>query len=344
MESTMRAFLFFLLFSATASAQSYDQANFHADGRKWQPVPSGHAPGKDNGRGFGLHNAGEDCGICHTPGGKAANYVFTISGTIYSDRGARRPIRGAEVILQDSAGNVLSMTTNEVGNFWSYAPIASHPTTVASHGGVTHELFGHDDAGTVIPADPTDSRTWLYKAWIRHGDNVRPMVSIVPVGGANGTTPRMSCNMHHSPMGSSGSLWVTPSPTLTGYPESGLSFHQHVQPILVSKCAPCHVPGRRSTRLVTATDVDPTAPTSIDYSAGKDFTSWAGSSYPSDGGVTLKAGPKDLVDPAAPDESALLKKVRFEAGAQHGGGAFWTLTDEDYRVLRQWIAEGAQDN
>src|SRR5512138_3376080 len=113
----------------------FDTTNFTADGRKLQPVPSGHTPGKDNGPGAGIHHPGEDCGICHKPGGKASNLVWTMSGTLYDSRAARTPLAGGEIILQDYNGNVISMTTNELGNFWTTARIGSNPYTVASHGG-----------------------------------------------------------------------------------------------------------------------------------------------------------------------------------------------------------------
>ena len=57
-----------------------------------EAAPAGHRPGKDNGPGTGTHNAGEDCGICHTPGGKAGNFLFTLGGTVYEDRAARRHV------------------------------------------------------------------------------------------------------------------------------------------------------------------------------------------------------------------------------------------------------------
>src|SRR5512143_4282333 len=108
--------------------------DFSAAGMKLAPAPTGHVPGKDNGTGMGMHNAGEDCGICHRPGGKAP-VVFTIAGTLYQDRAARRPLAGGEIILQDVDGNVISMTSNAVGNFWTYKTIAGNPEAIASHGG-----------------------------------------------------------------------------------------------------------------------------------------------------------------------------------------------------------------
>jgi mono/diheme cytochrome c family protein len=343
----MRTLPFMLLIAGAVQAQPYDLSDFHALGRRWQPAPEGHRVGKDSGPGAGLHNAGEDCAICHTPGGKAANYVFTIAGTLYADRAAQTPLAGAEVVLQDASGQVLSMTSNRVGNFWSYAPIASHPRTVASHSGHTFPLFGADPDGGFVPADPEDSRTWLYKAWIRTAHEVRPMVSIVPVGGANGTTPRMSCNMHHSPIGSSGALWASVGPSLTGYPSESVSFRRHVQPLVASRCAPCHIPGARRTRLVVDSDLWPDGGTALDYSAGLDLTSLEGSTYSvaQDGGTTefVKGGVRDLVDLAAPARSPLLQKSSpgADGAVHHAGGLFWRPGEADYEVIRRWIAEGA---
>lgn len=340
-----------LIFSAALSVASLalaDEASFNAAARKHHPPPTGHQVGKDNGPGLGLHNAGEDCGICHTPGGKAGSLPFTMGGTVYADRMGRVPLEGAEVILQDVAGNVLSMTTNKVGNFWTSAPLASNPHAVASHSGVTHELYG-EDGGVFVPADPADSRTWQYKAWLRHGDDVRHMVTIAPVGGATGTSPRMSCNMHHSPLGGSGALWVGQGP-VPAMPVSPLSFKRDVQPLFVGRCVPCHVPGKRMTRLVTSSDVADAGATTLDYSAGHDFTSYGGSSVDvTEGSATVtwaKAGVRGAVDPAAPATSrVLLKTLRQPAGTViHAGGAFWTTDDAAYRVVLKWIEEGALDN
>jgi hypothetical protein len=336
--------------TAWAGAASYDSTNFNADSRKWQPAPAGHIPGRDSGTGVGTHNSGEDCGLCHTPGGKAGNYVFTIGGTIYEDRAARRPLRNAEVILQDFSGKILSMTTNETGNFWTTANLASNPCTVASHSGTTHQLYTLDGAGNCVPSIPaSDSRSWQYKAWVKHGDQVRHMVSIVPVGGATGTSPRMSCNMHHSPMGSSGGVWGMRKNTLAAYPLSNLSFKKHILPIFRNKCAPCHIPGNTKTRLVTRTDIDPATPTSIDYSSARDYTSYAGSIVTTATATFTKPGIQALATgyQAAPDSSPLLAKTLMQSDNAiviHAGGGFWTPADGDYRAIRQWIVEGALNN
>jgi hypothetical protein len=325
---------------------------FDAASRKQEPAPRGHTPGKDNGPGVGTHNAGEDCGICHRPGGKAANYVFTVGGTLYEDRAARRPLRGGEIILEDIEGRVVSMTTNAVGNFWTYAPLASNPRAVASHGGVTEALFHYDDQGVFVPADPKDARTWQYKAWVRAGDSVRAMVTIAPAGGSTDPTSRMGCSMHHAAMGSRGGLWGTGRSTLARYPQAQLSLRRHVLPILVSKCVPCHVPGATQTRLVTESDIAPVGATTVDFSAGRDFTSYAGSAFTVKVGDELqtivKPGIRDVVDPANPDLSPLLVKTRKQPDdgrpLAHAGGSFWAEGDADYGAIRRWIAEGALDN
>jgi hypothetical protein len=342
-----------------AQTVSYDSSNFNADARKLRTAPTGHVPGKDNGAGVGLHNSGEDCGICHTPNGKAGNYVFTVGGTIYEDRAARNPLKGAEVILQDVNGNVLSMTTNEAGNFWTFAPIAGNPYTVASHSGITDLLYTVNPDGSVTPANPSDSRTWLYKAWVKNPDGaVRHMVTIAPIGGSTAASARMSCSMHHSPFGSTGAAWASRKGTLATYPTSSLGFRKYILPIFRSKCAPCHVPGSTLTRLVTMSDImtvstntttlplTNTAVTSIDYSNNQDFTSYAGSVFTNGSTTVNKQGIKDFVNTSSPDESPVLTKTKVQNPGTtiHAGGSFWTTEDADYKAVRQWIAEGAINN
>ncbi|MBI5439766.1 MAG: hypothetical protein HY900_00990 [Deltaproteobacteria bacterium] len=331
------AWIAVLALAGAAPGAGYGPESFSAAERKWQPIPSGHTPGKDNGPGAGAHNSGEDCGLCHRPGGRAGDYDFTIAGTLYEDRAGRRPLAGGEVVLQDLAGNVISLTSNASGNFWTTAPLAGNPFAVASHWGKTQTLYSEKG-----PADvASDSRTWLYKAWVRNGEQVVKMVTIAPVGGSTDPTSRMSCNMHHGALGTRGGLWVSRRSTLSAYPAADLSFRRHVLPILRQKCVPCHIPGETMTRLVTRTDLD-TPSTSLDYSRGLDLTSYGGSTV----GKFAKRGPGALGagHTADPDASPLLATTRLNAAQPHAGGAFWADQDADYRAIRQWIAEGARDN
>lgn len=323
--------------------------DFNARARRHDPPPTpelvdvdGQQVGADNGEGQGLHYAGEDCAVCHTPGGKAGNYDFSIAGTIYEDRFARRPAVGARVMLEDIEGNIITLTTNSVGNYWTTTPIASNPLAVANHGGATTVLYTTNPDGSITAADPADSRTWQYKTWISHDGATRHMVTIAPVGGATGTTPRMSCTMHHAGMGSSGASWVSSRPAFKTQPTENISFKKHILPVLSSRCIPCHIPGARKTRAATSTDMDPVDPTTVDYSDGKDFTTYDGSTVDS----VSKDGFRDVVDPSDPDlsEALLTTRKRSDGTVIHAGGGFWTTDDPDYQLIRQWVAEGALDN
>jgi hypothetical protein len=291
------------------SPAAYDATDFTVDGRKWQPPPTGHAPGRDNGPGEAVHQPGEDCGICHTPGGRGGNKVWTMSGTVYDSRAARFPLAGAEVIFQNISGRVFSMTTNEVGNFWTDKPFFSNPAN-------------------------TGSGNWNYKAWVRYGNVSRPMVSLAPVGGMT-SSARMSCSMHHAGIGSRGGLWALSAPTLKSYPATGLSYRKHIFPILRSKCAPCHIPGDSTARA-------PASEPLYDFSSGLDLMTYEGSSVTASGRTWSKAGIRDKINTSAPAASPILLKTLN--GSIHGGGSFWSSGDADYRAILRWIAEGAQKN
>ena len=330
-------------------AADYTSSNFNPRDRQLQPIPTGHIPGKDNSTKtgeYGTHNAGEDCGICHTPNGKSPNYVFTMAGTLYEDKAGRKPLSGGEVVLQDKDGNVISMTSNEVGNFWTYTPIASYPYSVSGHGTVT-KLYTENSDGTVTPGDTNDSRSWLYKTWVKKDDQVIYAATIKPVGGGN--TPRMGCSMHHSPNGSRGALWLTKNGTLSSYPATGLSFKKHILPIFMSRCVSCHRPGETKTRIVMKSDIDYTYPdtqsTQIDMSKSHDLTAYSDQTVTVSGTAWAKYGTGHYATgySSTPDMSPLLLKT-VKNGQNHGGGIFWTSDNADYKAIRQWIAEGAQNN
>ena len=342
-------------FGAAALAVVYDESNFSSDGRLYQPAPRGHRIGRDNGEGRGVHHTGENCGWCHRIGGRAEAYLFTMAGTLYGDRSGRAVLKGGEVIMQDREGNVISMTSNGAGNFWTTAPVASDPYTVATFHG--HEPFDplYDEGPPFQPADPADPRTWKYKTWVAKGNSVRPMVSIAGVGGGSATTTRMSCNMHHGGVAHrSGALWVGKQPTLPSYPATGLSYRKHIYPILRGNCSPCHIPGRTLTSRNTKSDHESPS-TAVDYSGGLDLMTYEGSEvdapvydfvirYKIIGFETIsKAGVLSVVDTADPDASPLLVKT-VSGGDPHGGGTFWSGRSPDYVALRQWIAEGAHKN
>lgn len=284
--------------------------------------PTGHTPGKDNyitSNPNRFHFQGEDCGICHAPDRKSSDHAFTMSGSFYKDKTGREPLAGAEVILVDAKGNVISMTSNEAGNFMTKTPIAADP-----------RAFNN--------ATSSKPGAWRYKTWVKYGDHVVPMVTIAPVGGMS--VSRMSCNMHHAPKGSRGALFAGIKPTLRTSPTSNISFKKHVLPILRIKCKSCHMPRTTSTGNMTtySTTWGKTAG-QYQYDGGLNLMTYATTGA---GGTKSTRGVLDVVNTSNPDYSKLF--MATVKGSTHAGGWFWSTTDDDYKVIRQWILEGAKDN
>ncbi len=83
-----------------------------------------------------------------------------------------------------------------------------------------------------------------------------------------------------------------------------------------------------------------------------DFQSYDGSTVAAlVSGVTTtitKTGIKALTLPyqSNPDASPVLTKALIQPAGVciHPGGTFWTADDTDYKAIRAWISEGAQNN
>ncbi len=88
--------------------------------------------------------------------------------------------------------------------------------------------------------------------------------------------------------------------------------------------------------------------TQIDFSKSLDLTSYDGSAVTVSGTLWSKRGIKDVAAgyQGNPDASPVLAKTSRQPDGSmiHGGGAFWTNQDADFKAIRQWIAEGAQNN
>jgi hypothetical protein len=68
-----------------------------------------------------LMRPGNNCLRCHSSSGEAAAKPFSFGGTIYADASAAlcEGVMGVTVRVTDSSGIVVSVVSNEVGNFYS---------------------------------------------------------------------------------------------------------------------------------------------------------------------------------------------------------------------------------
>jgi hypothetical protein len=63
----------------------------------------------------GHHNAGENCGNCHTAG----KYIWTVAGTLYSSVDGSTPVAGATIHVTDANNKSITIVTANNGNFWT---------------------------------------------------------------------------------------------------------------------------------------------------------------------------------------------------------------------------------
>ncbi|MFQ5580700.1 MAG: hypothetical protein ACE5FZ_08810 [Nitrospiria bacterium] len=270
-----------------------------------------------------FHFAGRDCLRCHKAGEKAGSIPFSMAGTVYKDNIGSEPIAGAEVVILDAAGKVISMTTNAAGNFFTQVEIAD--------------------------ADPDPGRIdRAYKTWVLGPDGtILPML----------TMTSHSCNMHHTPFNRRGALWAG---SWSASPDAAnavtVSFNKHVLPIFAAKCAPCHVPTsgrlnepRKGTNPVTG------ATYFFDYTAGFDLLRYEAILDNSSGTVVSRQAPEsgrkffNLTDDPATErddreDSLMLVKMLSPESGHAGGKLAVDSNDPDYQTILRWIIEGAVDD
>jgi hypothetical protein len=63
------------------------------------------------------HRPGQPCVLCHSKAGGADPHM-AIGGTIFADQRSFLPVEGAEVVIYDTLGDVYTMTSNCIGNFY----------------------------------------------------------------------------------------------------------------------------------------------------------------------------------------------------------------------------------
>jgi hypothetical protein len=69
---------------------------------------------------------GADCLSCHSARGLASARAWTVAGTVFPalDAGPNQGVQGVQILIQDSAGKRLTLTSNAAGNFYTAEPLA----------------------------------------------------------------------------------------------------------------------------------------------------------------------------------------------------------------------------
>ena len=280
-----------------------------------EPVPA-RQKGKDNypPRGsttYGsnaFHYVGKDCLSCHTADKKAAAFPFSMAGTVYKDILGSEPLEGAEVIILDSAGTVIAMTTNAAGNFMTTAAIA--------------------DAN---PDPNVTTRT--YKTWVVGPDGkVLPMV----------TMTSGSCNMHHTPLNRRGTMWAGSwSAAPNANAPTPVSYTKDVSAIFAAKCTPCHVPAPDFEKLL-----DRGKPEQYDYTGGFDLVQYNSIMNDEVSPAQVRNAPsgRPYLNLAQPADSLLLAKMLGDERSHGGGRIAVNTSDKDYQTLLRWIQEKATND
>jgi cytochrome c553 len=95
---------------------------------------------------------GRICGNCHRAGGQAANFPWTVSGTIYGSTSASCNTGGlagvkVEIFEGASMNAKLTLTTNSAGSFYSSQAVTFPIRARVSKDGKTQEMFGQMATG-----------------------------------------------------------------------------------------------------------------------------------------------------------------------------------------------------
>ncbi|MGZ3421428.1 MAG: hypothetical protein ACXWUG_05870 [Polyangiales bacterium] len=105
------------------------------------------------------HRPGQPCLVCHGGAGPGKP-EFAVAGTIFQTVDALDFLQGAEVTLTDSAGNEITLRTNQTGNFYFPASnwTIAYPMTVkVAYKGVEVQMkthVGRDGSCSSCHSDP----------------------------------------------------------------------------------------------------------------------------------------------------------------------------------------------
>lgn len=97
-----------------------------------------------------LMRPGENCLRCHSPNTKERAPVWTAGGTIFARRDAERDegVPGVKVFITGAAGEKVELETNEVGNFYTRAPLTKPYRVAIEYQGRRKEMPVDAPAGS----------------------------------------------------------------------------------------------------------------------------------------------------------------------------------------------------
>ncbi|MBI4666928.1 MAG: hypothetical protein HY751_11040 [Nitrospinae bacterium] len=98
--------------------------------------PNDGSSDSESGAGGTSHRAGQDCSSssCHGSSGMEADKRFVYAGTVYNGAGSATTIGGAIVVITETGGNRIAVTTDQSGNFYTLSGTRGATYTAAIQG------------------------------------------------------------------------------------------------------------------------------------------------------------------------------------------------------------------
>ena len=104
----------------------------------------GGGPTVSSGDGVGpkgpLMRPGQDCNQCHRPNNSFGAPVWTAGGTVLATTKGGGAVEGAVISITDADGKNVTLTSNEVGNFYTSTPLVVPYDITITYGGESRRM------------------------------------------------------------------------------------------------------------------------------------------------------------------------------------------------------------
>lgn len=90
---------------------------------------------------------GSNCLACHSPGGLLGAPTWTAGGTIFTDAAGVKAAKNVEIKITDANDQVVTLTSNSSGNFYTGRALAFPIQVDVTKGGVTRSMATAVDEG-----------------------------------------------------------------------------------------------------------------------------------------------------------------------------------------------------